>query len=203
MRTLLVLGRRGQWLFHTTTYKALPKILKDGEIKPGTYDGFVSFSEYPITGGDISGNDVVLVLDKRRLAPLLDKVEYTEDWYDDHREQAAYIAGEGWREQYEPPDWLYEPPEDLDPEEADWWEPDPEDVEAEERVAELSSFLFKEGEREWVSKREGRSIKVGDGWLDRVLVRAVADVKRLTHALNKHGLTVDIQPLSQRGGFRR
>ena len=157
--------RRGDWLFHTTSFDALPKIVRSQELQG---NDFVSFSREPWSF-DITGADVVLVFDKAAIRKKVLPVKYTEQWYDRWPEHAAYIAGEGWREQYTQPDWLYEPPPGLDPEEEEFWEPDEADVEAAYRDAELQSFLHKNLEREWITRRPG-SMRFKPAELDRVLV---------------------------------
>lgn len=169
-------------LFHTTSLPNLLSILREKQLR-APYDGFVSFSEIPFRG-DISHNDVVMVFD-RSIARALLKVEYTEAWYDAYPEHAAYIAGEGWREMYQPPPELYEPPEDLDEDEIDFWEPDEEAEEAAYREAELSSFLYKDSEREWVSRDGDVSFK--PDWVERVLVLNKRHVGAVRKALQKEG----------------
>jgi len=161
-------------LYHTTSFGGAHAIQASGEVRPKNYEAFVSFAEEPIIGGDISANDVLLVFDRSKLGPSLDRVEYDEEWYDAHPEQAAYIAGEGWREQLDLT-WLYEPPEDIDPDEYDFWEPDEDDVEAAWREAELESFVWKDSEKEWVSREPGEPVRFEPSWL--VAVVPVADVE--------------------------
>ena len=180
---VLLEAAAGRELYHTTTFRAAQQILRSGALKPGGIDKpFVSFSERPIKAGDISGNDVVLVFSLPELASQVMKVEYTERWYDRYPEHAAYIAGEGWRDQYQPPDYLFEPPDDLDPEEALWWEPDEDDLAQEERYAELQSFLAKRDEREYISKHEHMPVKFPPRALLRVLAIDRSQVVALQRA---------------------
>jgi len=133
-------------LFHTTAWGALPDIIKSKALKPKSYDDFVSFSPEPFFG-DISANDVVL-----EVSPLSNmmKVEYDEDWYNEHPEHASYIAGEGWKDQY------FAPEECMDD---DGWVDDECEEEA-FREAELDSFLFKSSENEWISIKEGENVPI-------------------------------------------
>mgnify|MGYP000635370297 CR=1 FL=1 len=118
-----------KWLFHTTSWKALDSILRSKMLR-GEY---VSLSENPFLS-DIRATEVALKLDASKLHNV-QKVQYTEEWYKQHPTEAAYIAGDGWREQFS-----YDGVED--------------DTEAEEAVyreAELESFLHKTGELEWIA----------------------------------------------------
>lgn len=135
-------------LFHTTSLRGLADILSDGELRAKYGAQFVSFGEAPVFG-DITGKDVVLVFDANRLRPYVDKVEYTRKWFDAHREQAAYIAGEAWAEQFSLPDYADYP--DYDPDDPDW-EPDPDTDDALYADAEFNAFEDKAREREWISK---------------------------------------------------
>jgi len=155
-------------LYHTTSLRGLLEILRDHAID--AKNGFVSFSEIPFVG-DISANDVTMVFDGFRLAPQLDKVEYSETWYDAHPEQAAYVAGEGWQEQYTEPEDCYDRDSGED-EEDDWEEPDEECLEAAWREAELSSFMYKDAEREWVSRAEGVAVPFAPEDLTEILIAA-------------------------------
>lgn len=189
-----VLGRleekRGQWLFHTTSFSALDDILRAGHLKPKNSESFISLSENPHFG-DISGDDVVLVFDKRELLPHVMQVEYDEDWYDKHPEHAAYIAGEGWREQYTAPD--YEDYPDYDPDD-EFWEPDPDDEEAFYRAAEVEAFTVKHGEREWITKTS-RPLPLDA--LHRVLIKNPAHVAGATEYVRKTGASVPVLPLAK------
>lgn len=127
-------------LYHTTSFDAAEAIKESGVIQPKNYDSFVSFAEDPFTG-DISANDVTL---KVEVDPAsVEKVEYTKRWYKKHPEQASYIAGEGWIEQFEYPD------------------TDDEDEQEEAfSQAQLESFLWKANEKEWISKTPGEPVAV-------------------------------------------
>lgn len=132
-------------LYHTTSWGGLEGILKSRKLKPHGYDfPYVSFSERPFTG-DIRGNDVIIVFDSAALSNAVMKVEYDEAWYDRYPEHAAYIAGEGWIEQYVEPDDCYDD---------EGWADD-DCLEEDRRYAELAAFEDKSDEREWVSKKEG------------------------------------------------
>lgn len=143
-------------LYHTTSIVNLRKILRSNELWAKSPDDFVSLSESPVFS-DISGNEATIEF-SLEISSQFDQVKYSESWYDSHPEQAAYIAGDGWREQFELPEFLQRPPADLSDEEADFWEPEPELVERAERAGELNSFLDKSVEREWVSKEQGMPV---------------------------------------------
>lgn len=140
-------------LYHTTSLAALEEILKHRRIKPRNYESFVSFSEVPFLT-DIRGTDAVLVFRRSAIAKRLVKVRYDEAWFEEHPEQGSYIAGEGWREQYMPPEELTTPPDDADED----WEPDEEEIEADEKAAEIESFKHKSNEHEWITKKAGEPL---------------------------------------------
>lgn len=178
---------KGRFLYHTTSMSALASILNQKTLKPLSGEGFISFSETPFTG-DIRGNDVTLAFDLQKLANKLLKVRYDEAWYNSHEEQAAYIAGEGWREQFVLPDYLFDPPPDIPPDEADFWEPEPEEIEAAERDAEIDAFLAKDREREWITRRAGEKVKFSKDDLEGVLVQRTGDEGRAMKMLDKTGM---------------
>ncbi len=132
-------------LYHTTSFEGAELIKKSGSIKPKNYDSFVSFSEEPFTG-DIWANDVILQVEVD--PALVEKVEYTKRWYEAHLEQAAYIAGEGWRELFERPD--------LEEDE----EPDQDLEDQMYQEAELQAFLDKSREKEWIAREQNTAIPV-------------------------------------------
>jgi len=180
----------GKLLYHTTSMGVLEKILESRVLRPKNYDSVVSFSEIPFMG-DISGNDATLVFNAAKM-PQVEKVVYTKAWYDDNPELAGYVAGEGWREQYEPPEWLYEPPEDWDEEEDGDWEPDSDDEAAAYREAELFAFLDKSNEKEWLTTEMGEPVRFRDDALVAILVerRMVEAVQDLVDEL---GLEVEVK----------
>jgi len=141
---------RPNTLFHTTSYEAIDKILESNTLIPGN-GGFVSFSEKPIIGGDIQGNDVVIEV---KTPPQVMKVEYNKQWFNKYPEIAAYIAGEGWQEQFE-----YSEDSMTEDEEGEFW-PD-EDLEYEEYMeAMYQAFVAKKSEEEWVSIEENEDIPI-------------------------------------------
>lgn len=179
----LLLEKRERTFFHTTSFKALPQILKSLQLKPKNTDNpFVSFSEVPYFG-DISGNDIVIAFKLDKLKPQLLQVEYTEDWYDKHREQAGYIAGEGWREQFNLDDY------------DEFGDVDPDQEEEAYRDAELQSFLYKDKEREWVSKREGQAVIFKADDVAILLVKNVALVNTVKEMMDKLGLNIEVGAL--------
>lgn len=185
----ILIEKRERTFFHTTSFKALPQILKSLQLKPKNVDNpFVSFSEVPYFG-DISGNDVVIAFKLDRLKPQLLQVEYTENWYDKHREQAGYIAGEGWREQFNLDDYI--DPDNYD----EFGDVDPEQEEEAYRDAELQSFLFKDKEREWVSKREGQVVTFKANDVAILLIKNVTLVNTVKEMVDKLGLNIEVGAL--------
>ena len=178
-------------LFHTTSFSNLASILQTKTLQAHP---FVSMSEVPFTG-DISHNDVILVFSRRALAPQMAKVQYTERWYDAHPDHAAYIAGEGWQEQYTEPDDCY----DYD-DETGWEEADDDCLERAHREAEMQSFLYKDGEREWVSKQEGRDVRFGPRDVKGLIAVNSQQVALASQLASKFGLRVPVNKLT---GYRR
>lgn len=181
--------RVGQWFFHTTSFSSLDDILRAGHLKPKDSSAFISFSENPHFG-DISGGDVVLVFERKPLLPYLLQVEYDEDWYDKYPDHAAYIAGEGWREQFSLPD--YEDYPNYDPDD-EFWEPDPDDDAAFERDAEIEAFTQKSGEREWITNTV-RCIPLTA--LRRVSVANPSNMIRAREIASETGYTGPIVPMA-------
>lgn len=168
-------------LWHTTSYGGLQDILKSLQVEPRTSEDYVSFSDQPLFHGDIRHKQVALGFVPQAMSGQLEPVEYSEDWYDEHRAQARYIAGEGWREQYTEPEWLWEPPDGWDEERDGQWEPEEEDVEAAEREAELDAFQAHENEHESISREPGEAVKFQPRELVKILVydqRMVRDVRK-------------------------
>jgi hypothetical protein len=124
-------------LYHTTSLGALEAILDERRLAGGD---FVSLSEIPFVG-DIRANDVSLGFAADCFAHAVRKVRYTRAWYDENPEDAAYIAGDGWREQFVTPDDCYDDEGEVD-----------EGCEAEAyAAAEFEAFIDKAREREWLS----------------------------------------------------
>jgi len=171
-----------KYLFHTTSLPGLLSIMGSHSVQSEA--PFVSFSEIPHVG-DISHNDVVIVFKHSKLAPQLLQVDYTEDWYNKHPEQAAYVAGEGWLEQF-----IY-PEECID---KDGFE-DEECMEEAYKEGEISSFLFKSDEREWVSKEEDHPVTFDPEAVDRILVVDERQVDAVKGALEdaNFDLPVDVR----------
>ncbi len=138
-----------QELYHTTSFSVADEIKRTGVFRPGQ-QGFVSFSEKPWVY-DISARDCVIAVDKNALAGQLEQVQYTRSWARQHPDQMSYIAGEGWREQYECP---------LDPEDFDDDDDYDDACEKDYEEAEIDSFMCKDDEREWISRREGEDVRV-------------------------------------------
>ena len=169
-------------LHHTTSVDALERILREGALKPKGFDGFVSFSETAVLH-DIAAAEVTLVIERDALAEHLDRVIYSESWFDGHREQAGYIAGEGWREQFVLPDDL-----DWDAEEAE------EAEEAAWRDGELDAFLAKSGEREHVSRAAGEPLPIPPAAIVAVVIQDDrVDADTVVRLLETHGVSAEIR----------
>jgi hypothetical protein len=177
-------------LYHTTSLQALAKILQSRTFKSRSFDApFISFSQRPHFG-DIRGNDAVIVLDMQAVRNRLMPVEYSERWYERFPEHAAYVAGEGWREQYEEPDDCYD--------EEGW--ADEDCVEQAYRDAELQAFLDKSGEREWLSRAAGDLRLPADAFKRVVCSKAkLAVVEAL---IKKLGLKLPVKVLRDRSTGR-
>lgn len=163
-------------LYHTTSLYSLSDILKSREIKPGS-DGFVSLSERPLFGGDISHSQVSIAFGPR-IAQQFMKVDYSPDWAEQFPEHSSYIAGEGWREQFESPvemdeDGFY----DQDEEDAAW------------RDAEMESFLHKDGEEEWVSVEPYETVGFSPGDITGIIVEDQGYVPTVNDFLKEAGLS--------------
>lgn len=153
----------GSSLYHTTSWKGLEAILRQGKVQ--SQADYVSFSEKPLWGGDIQASDVVLSLSPSKLRSQLMKVEYNERWAERYPMHASYVAGEGWAEQFQ-----YS--EDCIDE--DGWEDD-DCMEQEYNEAMVQSFLWKRDEQEWLSKNEGQAVRVGPSDVKGVVVSSGAD----------------------------
>jgi hypothetical protein len=173
-------------LHHTTLAYSASEILEQGCLRPKNYDSFVSLSvgEYV---HDITGHHVTLIFKPAGFGDQLMEVEYSEDWAAAHPEQAGYIAGEGWAEQYQDPEDLFEPPDDLDPEEAEFWEPDEDDVEDARHAAEVEAFLCKSGEEEWISREAGQPVTFRPEAVIGLIVRNGADLQEWRRDLDALG----------------
>ena len=171
-------------LYHTTSLPGMMSILQSHKVEPGS--DFVSFSEIPSLS-DIAANEVTLVFDAAALQSQLTKVQYTEEWFNEHPEQGAYIAGEGWQEQYTEPEECYE----LD-EESGWEERDDECLDKAWRAAELESFLYKADEREWVSNSEGVGIGFSPQQLKEVLVSDPRQIDAVEGVLDETKFSVPV-----------
>lgn len=121
-------------LYHTTALSLVPVILTDRFLRG---DPYVSLSAGKPVYSDIgaTGNLAVIAFLSDGIASQVFRVHYTDEWYDDYTSHAAYIAGEGWSEQYTEPEEAYD-----------------EDMLTEHREeAERSAFLCKSEENEWIS----------------------------------------------------
>lgn len=130
-------------LYHTTSPAGAWAILADKEIRPA-YEGFVSLSERPNLY-DIRAHGAVIVFNLRHLYAQLEPVEYTVAWAHAHAQQARYIAGEGWSEQFE-----YTSDEDED---------DEDGYDRAYADAEMEAFLTKAEEDEWISLHPGVPVR--------------------------------------------
>jgi len=134
-------------LYHTTSREGFESIKADGVLKPKDDEGFVSFSAEPVKGGDIEGDDVVFEVE---MPEGVMKVEYTEEWFEKYPEHAAYIAGEGWEQQFEYSNATID----------EFGFTIEEEEEAEFDDALLDAFLVKGTEEEWISIEPGKEIPI-------------------------------------------
>lgn len=136
-----------QFLYHTTSADAAEKIIESEQLLPKDYDSFVSLSATPIRGGDIAGDDVIL-----KVEPLDEviQVKYNRRWFEEHPEQAAYIAGEGWMEQFE---------YSMDTLDEDGFS-DEELEEQEFMEGMYEAFVAKRSEQEWISVEPGKPLNI-------------------------------------------
>ena len=140
-------------LYHTTSAHAAHAILTSLAVRPKNSESFVSFSTTPLPGGDIEASDVTIAFRSAALHDQVEPVEYDEDWFDSHREQASYIAGEGWREQFEMPDDIYDEDGFAD-----------DDAEEEAfREGEYEAFWQKHSENEHISSLAGQPVRFKHG----------------------------------------
>lgn len=142
-------------LYHTTGLYEVEEILKSQHFKA---DPFVSFGESCLFGGDINKSDVCLGIDFSGISQQLMKVEYTEEWYSQYPEHGSYIAGEGWQEQ-----WNYEPEDPTDE------FGDDDDYEDQYKTAEMNSFMWKDSEKEWISKRPYQDVTFSPGHVQELI----------------------------------
>lgn len=133
-------------LYHTTSASGAIEILTQHKVRPARNKEtglFVSFSEVPLIGHpDIAASDVSIGFHPYAFWGRIERVIYSEEWYNENRERAAYVAGEGWYQQWEPPEDAYDDEGFED-----------EDVYGEaHQAAELDAFLDKFAEHEWISR---------------------------------------------------
>lgn len=158
-------------LYHTSDNAGAHEILKTRTIRPGTnHEGgaayaYVSMSEIPLLGNLQIGSaaDVCIGFHAAAFAGQLDPVEYSVRWYKENPERAAYVAGEGWYHQWEPPEDAYD----------DEGFEDEEVYNAAHSDAEFSAFMHKEDEREWISHQPGEAVSFKP---DAVVVLITADI---------------------------
>ncbi len=138
-------------LYHTTSREGAEAIESSGVLIPKSEDAFVSFSAEPIIGGDIEGNEVVIEV---KVPAGVREVQYTEQWFEDNPEEASYIAGEGWQEQF-----TYSDDTQVEGEDGEWW--DDEDLMEEEYLNGMyGAFMAKDTEQEWISAEAGVEVPV-------------------------------------------
>lgn len=177
-------------LYHTTSWSGLAGILEAMELRPRRDAAFVSLAQRPVVGGDIRANDVVLELDAQLLGDQVQPVQYTKAWYRQHPEHAAYIAGEGWVEQYVAPDDCFEYDEESDEEIED------QDCLDEAREqAEIQAFLDKRGEQEWISVQPYASVVLGSA-VTRILVTTPHDIDLALRIVRQHDPTVPVESMN-------
>jgi len=180
-------------LYHTTSFRAMEAILREGALRPGGAEGFVSLSGRVVVG-DISGRDVTLVVDPDAVAGMLMRVEYDEAWFDAHPEHAAYVAGDGWRSQFSPPDSLHAPPDGWDEgADGEYW-PDDDAEAAAWREGELDAFLAKEDEDEFVTREPGAPLPLPPGAVLALVVHGPDGAAGLVEeALDRLGLDIEVR----------
>jgi hypothetical protein len=93
--------------------------------------------------------------------PISTEVEYTEHWFNQNREMADYIAGEGWREQFS-----YEGTMD------DNGDIDEDDESRRYEEAALDAFLSKSDEKEWIADSP---VNIKIEWIERILLEKKFD----------------------------
>jgi hypothetical protein len=152
-------------LYHTTSPGAAFEILQAGELRPKA-DGFVSLSEKPHLH-DIQAHGAAIIFDLRKLYAQLEPVEYSEAWAHTHAEQARYIAGEGWSEQFE-----------YQSDDADEDEGDDDRYEEEYAAAEIEAFLQKSDEAEWISLHPGTPIRFRPDAVTGLIIGGIDDETR-------------------------
>lgn len=155
------------YLYHTTSERLARLICRQGIFRPHNGEAFVSFSKIPFKG-DIRHNEVTLVFPRSAVEGKVMDVEYSRRWAKKFPEHVSYIAGEGWREQFELPD-------DCFDEEG---EEDSDCVDQAYATAELDSFLWKSNEQEVISVNPGEGVLV-----DPSVIRIVGDKTESVHRL--------------------
>jgi hypothetical protein len=142
---------RARLLYHTTANATAVEILSQRLLKASRlYDltPLISFSEKPLIGfPDIGASDVSIGFHPYAFWGRIEQVIYSEQWYAANQEKASYIAGPGWREQF------------VEPEPEDEWD---DDDNREYEYAELTAFLDKANEREWISREAYHDLKFND-----------------------------------------
>lgn len=174
-----------KYLFHTTSLLGMMDILRNGSV---TADPYAAFSEVPLAG-DISKDEVTLMLKASHLTPHLDRVEYEEYWYDQNQSKASYIAGSAWKRDYRIPDSCFETRDDDDP---NYTLKEEERIASAYRIAELEAFYYRSGDRQWVSQREDDSVRIPREALVRVITSDSRVEDAITGALSTVGISVPV-----------
>lgn len=160
-------------LFFTTSIPNLRKILRSRELWAPSVDSFIIVSESPVFAG-VAGNEATVEFDMS-ISGNFDKVQYTEAWFDAHREQASFVASD-WKSTFRLPDFLAIPPDYLSDEDAKAWAPDPSMVDRVERAAQLAAFLNGSGSGDWISKERGILVEIPESSIQSIHFRSAAPV---------------------------
>ncbi len=123
----------GQYLYHTTSWGSAEKILSENKVKAGR-TGYSSFSEVPLFGADLRGEDLAIILYKEDLDWDLMPVKYESWWIDENPDHALYVGGDSWLDYFDM---------DMDVDMSDALYP---------------AFKRKAHEKEWVSREKGESV---------------------------------------------
>ena len=135
----------------------------------------MSFSSVPFSSTELSGNEAILVFGRQALSGHVEQVKYTEPWYIANPEKAAYIAGEGWEQQYTDPDECFDD---------EGWSDD-DCLEEARAQAEYDSFAWKSDEQEWISKQEGSPVRFRPSDLKSIQAVRPSDVANIQIILDK------------------
>ena len=160
-------------LFFTTSIPNLRKILRSRELWAPSVDSFTLVSETPVFAG-VAGNEATIEFNQS-IAENFDKVQYSEAWFDAHRDQASFVA-QNWENEFRLPDFLSVPPDYLSDEDAATWAPDESMVDRVKRTAQLAAFLQQSDQQDWISKERGLLIDFPESAIQSIHFRSAAPV---------------------------